>query len=150
MADMSTPVKAIPEGYQAVIPYLVVNHAEQVIEFIKQAFGARELVRMMNPGGQVGHTELRIRDSVVMLGGASEQWKAMPTMLYLYVDNVDDVYRRAVAAGGTSMKEPTDQFYGDRTAAVVDMSGNQWWLATHTEDIAPDEMERRHKAARGA
>ncbi len=93
MAGMSTPVKAIPEGYQAVIPYLVVDHAEQVIEFIKQAFGAQELMRMMNPGGKVGHTELRIRDSIVMLGGAGEQWKAMPTMLYLYVENVDDVYQ---------------------------------------------------------
>ena len=123
---------------------------KQVIEFIKQAFGAQELMRMMNPGGKVGHTELRIRDSIVMLGGAGEQWKAMPTMLYLYVENVDEVYQRAVAAGGNSMKEPADQFYGDRTAAVMDMSGNQWWLATHTEDIAPDEMERRHKAARGA
>ena len=146
---MSTSVKAIPEGYQAVIPYLVVDHAEQVIEFIKQAFGAQELCRMMNPGGKVGHTELRIRDSVVMLGGASEQWKAMPTMLYLYVENVDDVYARAVAAGGTSMKAPEDQFYGDRTAAVVDMSGNQWWMATHKEEISPEEMDRRHKAARG-
>ena len=74
---MSTPVRAIPEGYQAVIPYLVVDRAEEVIEFIKQAFGAQELCRMMNPGGKVGHTELRIRDSVVMLGGASEQWNAM-------------------------------------------------------------------------
>jgi PhnB protein len=146
---MSTQVKAIPEGYQAVIPYLVVEHAEAVIEFIKQAFGAQELCRMVNPGGQVGHTELRIRDSVVMLGGASEQWKAMPTMLYLYVDNVDEVYQRALAAGGTSMKEPADQFYGDRTAAVVDQSGNQWWLATHVEEVSPEEMERRHKAARG-
>ena len=147
---MSTSVKPIPDGYQAVIPYLVVDNAEQVIDFIKQSFGAEEICRMMNPGGQVGHTELRIRDSVVMLGGASEQWKAMPTMLYLYVENVDEVYRRAVAAGGKSMKEPADQFYGDRTAAIVDMSGNQWWIATHKEEISPEEMDRRHKAARGA
>jgi PhnB protein len=146
---MSTPVKAIPEGYQAVIPYLVVDHAEEVIEFIKNAFGAQELCRMMNPGGKVGHTELRIRDSVVMLGGASDQWKAMPTMLYLYVDKVDDVYQRALAAGGKSMKAPENQFYGDRTAAVIDQSGNQWWLATHVEEISPEEMERRHKTARG-
>src|SRR5258706_2302291 len=150
MSSMSTSVKPIPDGYQAVIPYLVVDNAEQVIDFIKQAFGAQELCRMMNPGGKVGHTELRIRDSVIMLGGASEEWKAMPTMLYLYVENVDDVYRRAVAAGGKSMKEPADQFYGDRTAAIVDMSGNQWWVATHKEEISPEEIDRRHKAARGA
>jgi len=146
---MSTPVKAIPEGYQAVIPYLVVDHAEQVIEFIKKAFDAQEIVRMMNKDGTVGHTELRIRDSVVMLGGAGEQWPAMPTMLYLYVEKVDEVYQRALAAGGTSMKEPENQFYGDRTAAVLDQSGNQWWMASHVEEISPEEMERRHKAARG-
>ena len=104
---------------------------------------------MMNKGGTVGHTELRIRDSVVMLGGASEQWKAMPTMLYLYVDKVDEVYQRALSAGGKSMKAPENQFYGDRTAAVIDQSGNQWWLATHVEEISAEEMERRHKAARG-
>ena len=147
---MSTPVKAIPDGYQAVIPYLIVDHAEQVIEFIKQSFGAEELMRMTHPDGSVGHTELRIRDSVIMLGGARDEWKAMPIMLYLYVDNVDEVYRRAVAAGGKSMKEPADQFYGDRTAAVVDISGNQWWLATHTEEVSPQEMERRRKQAQSA
>jgi uncharacterized glyoxalase superfamily protein PhnB len=147
---MSTPVKARPEGYQAVIPYLVVDRAEEVIEFIKAAFGAQEISRMINPDGTIGHTELRIEDSVVMLGGAREQWKAMPTMLYLYLENVDDVFRRAVAAGGKALKEPADQFYGDRTAAVEDMSGNQWWLATHMEEVGPEELARRFKAARGA
>jgi uncharacterized glyoxalase superfamily protein PhnB len=147
---MSTSVKPIPDGYQAVIPYLVVDNAAQVIDFIKQTFGADEICRMMHPDGTIGHTELRIRDCIVMLGGASEMWKAMPTMLYLYVENVDDVYRRAVAAGGKTMKEPADQFYGDRTAAVIDMSGNQWWIATHVEEVSSEEMDKRHKAARGA
>jgi len=143
---MSTPVKAIPQGYQAVIPYLVVNHAEQVIDFIKQTFQAQELMRMTRPDGSVGHTELRIRDSVIMLGGAGAEWKAMPSMLYLYLENVDEVYQRALAAGGVSLKEPSDQFYGDRTAAVTDMSGNQWWMATHTEEVSPEEIERRQNS----
>ena len=146
---MSTSVKARPEGYQAVIPYLVVDHAEKVIGFIKQVFGATELSRMTHPDGSVGHTELRIEDSVIMLGGAKDQWKAMPTMLYLYVKNVDDVYRRAVAAGGVSIQEPADQFYGDRTAAVRDMSGNQWWISTHKEEVSAEEMQKRYQAARG-
>src|SRR5437870_1808360 len=107
---MSSSVKAIPVGYNAVTPYLVVNRAKEVIDFMKKAFGAQEIIRMDKPDGSVGHTELRIRDSIVMLGGASEEWKAMPTMLYLYVENVDEVYRRALAAGGVSMKEPQDQF----------------------------------------
>jgi PhnB protein len=126
-----------------------VNQAAAVIDFIKQAFGAQEMMRMNNPDGSIGHTELRLRDSVIMLGGARDQWKAMPTMLYLYVEDVDDSYRRAIAAGATSMKEPSDQFYGDRTAAVVDMSGNQWWLATHKEELSAEELDRRHKQARG-
>ena len=146
MTLMSTSVKAVPEGYQAVIPYLVVDHAEQVIEFIKQTFHAQELMRMSRPDGTIGHTELRIRDSVIMLGGASAEWKAMPCMLYLYLENVDEAYQRALAAGGVSLKEPSDQFYGDRTAAVTDMSGNQWWMATHTEEVSPEEIERRQKA----
>lgn len=146
---MSTPVKAIPEGYQAVIPYLVVDHADEVIRFIKQAFGATETFAMKNPDGSAGHTELRIRDSVIMLGAAREQWKALPAMLYLYVEDVDAVYAHALAAGGKSIQAPADQFYGDRTAAVADVSGNQWWLATHKEDLSMEELERRHRAARG-
>jgi len=111
--------------------------------------GAKELLRMTNPDGTIGHTELRIGDSVVMLGQASEQWKAMPCMLYLYVTDVDALYRRAVQAGGVSIKEPQDQFYGDRTAGVQDKNGNQWWLGMHIEDVSTEELQRRHAAARG-
>ena len=147
---MSTSVKPIPDGYQSVVPYLVVNEAAAVIDFIKRAFGAQELLRMMNPDGTIGHTELRIGDSVVMLGGASGQCQAMPSMLYLYLGDVDAAYQRAVEAGGISMKAPENQFYGDRTAAVRDMSGNQWFLATHVEDVSDEELKRRHLAARAA
>ena len=145
---MSTSVKPIPDGYQSVVPYLVVNEAAAVIDFIKRAFGAQELLRMMNPDGTIGHTELRIGDSVVMLGGASGQCQAMPSMLYLYLGDVDAAYQRAVEAGGISIKAPENQFYGDRTAAVRDMSGNQWFLATHVEDLSDEELKRRHLAAR--
>ena len=145
---MSTPVKARPDGYQAVIPYLIVDHAEEVIDFMKAAFGAEVISRMDHPGGGVGHTELRIGDSVVMLGGARAEWAAMPTMLYLYLEDVDAVYKKAIAAGGASIKAPEEQFYGDRTAAVRDMSGNQWWIATHTRDVAPEEMESLYKSAK--
>ena len=147
---MSTSVKPIPDGYQAVIPYLVVSDAEAVIDFAKAAFGAEEIMRMQNPDGKIGHTELRIGGCVVMLSEASGQWKPMPCMLYVYVTDVDSVYKRAIAAGGTSLKEPQDQFYGDRTAGVVDKSGNQWWLGTHIEDMSEEELQRRHTAARSA
>jgi len=145
---MSNSVKPVPEGYHTVTPYLVVNRAEEVIEFMQKAFGAKELSRMLKPDGSVGHCEYQIGDSKVMLGGASEEWKAMPIMLYLYLPDVDAVYQRAVAAGGKSLKAPEDQFYGDRTAAVVDMSGNQWWIATHTRDVSGEEMEQKYAEAK--
>ena len=97
---MSNSVKPVPEGYHTVTPYLVVDRAEEVIDFMKNAFGAKELIRMQKPDGSVGHCEFRIGDSLVMLGGASQEWKAMPSMLYLYLPDVDEVYQRAVAAGG--------------------------------------------------
>jgi uncharacterized glyoxalase superfamily protein PhnB len=149
MAGMSKTVKPIPDGYQSVIPYLVVGDAAAQIDFMKRALGAQEIMRLMNPDGKIGHTEMRIGDSVVMLGEASEQWKPMPCMLYLYVTDVDAVYRRTVEAGGVSIKEPQDQFYGDRTAGVTDMNGNQWWLGMHIEDISTEELQRRHAEARG-
>ncbi len=146
---MSKSVKPIPDGYQSVIPYLVVSDAVAQIEFMKQALGAKELLRMTNPDGTIGHAEMRIGDSVVMLGQAGEQWKPMPCMLYLYVTDVDALYLRAVDAGGVSIKEPQDQFYGDRTAGVQDKNGNQWCFGTHIEDVSTEELQRRHAAARG-
>jgi PhnB protein len=147
---MNQAVKPVPEGYQSVIPYLVATDAVALIEFMKQTFNAQELLRMASPDGSIGHAELRIGDSVVMLGQAGEQWKAMPCMLYLYVPDTDAVYHRAIAAGGVSVKEPQDQFYGDRTAGVQDICGNQWFIGTHIEDVSPEELDRRFQAARGA
>ncbi len=101
---------------------------------------------MAEPDGTVRHGEVRIGDSIVMVGEASAQHKPMPTTLYLYVTDTDATYRRAIQAGATSLTEPADQFYGDRNAGVEDPCGNQWWIATHVEDVAPEEMKRRSEA----
>lgn len=136
-------VKPIPDGYHSITPYLVVSGAAKVIEFAKQAFGAEEIMRMPGPNGTVGHAELKIGDSVVMTADASSQYAAHPTLLLLYVPDVDETYRRALKAGGKSEREPTDQVYGDRSAGVSDPAGNQWWIATHIEDVTPEEISRR-------
>lgn len=138
-------VKPIPEGYHTVTPYLAVDGATQVLEFVKQAFGAEELFRMDTPDGKIGHAEVRIGDSPVMLADAptSDQGQAMPGMIHLYVDDVDETFRRAIEAGATSLRDPADQFYGDRTGGVKDSAGNQWWIATHVEDVPPEELQKR-------
>ena len=145
-------VKPIPEGYHSITPYLVVNGAAKVMEFMKQAFGAQEIMQMPGPNGTIAHAEVKIGDSIVMLADAGDRYPAKPTNLMLYVPNVDDVYKQALAVGGTSEREPADQFYGDRSAGIVDAGDNHWWISTHVEDVAPDELERRaaamaHKAA---
>jgi len=136
----------MPEGYHTVTPYLVVRGAGELIEFMKQAFHGQEEERHMRPDGAVMHAEVRIGDSIVMLGDASDQFPAAPASLYLYVEDVDGTYQRAKRAGGESLREPEDQFYGDRSAGIKDRFGNQWWLATHIEDVSPEEMQRRQAA----
>jgi PhnB protein len=140
-------VKPIPEGYHAVTPYLVVEGAATTLEFLKQAFGAEEKLRMEMPNGSIGHAEAKIGDSIVMLGDAGEQNPAMPAMIHLYVDDCDATYEKALAAGGTSEREPTDQFYGDRSAGVRDQAGNLWWIATHVEDVPEEELTKRMEEA---
>jgi len=146
---MSTPVKPKPDGYQSVIPYLLADDASALIEFMKRTFDAQEMLRFTNPDGSIGHTELRIGDSVVMLSQARGEWKAMPCMVYVYAPDVDAVYRRGIEAGAKSLSEPKDQFYGDRTAGLQDAAGNQWFVGTHVEDLSDEELQRRHKEARG-
>lgn len=138
-------VKPIPEGYHSVTPYLVVDGAEKLLDFLTAAFGAEETVRMDGPDGAIAHAEVRVGDSVVMLGNASGSTtgEAMPTTLYLYVDDADATYRRAVEAGAASIEEPNDAFYGDRRSAVRDPLGNHWFIATNVEDVSPDEMAKR-------
>ncbi len=139
-------VKPIPDGYHTITPYLIVPEADAFISFMREAFGARERMRFDNPDGRIMHAEVEIGDSVLMLGEATDEFQARPANIHLYVEDCDAVYRRALAAGGESLREPSDQPYGDRSAAVADRWGNNWWLATHIEDVSQEEVERRMKA----
>jgi uncharacterized glyoxalase superfamily protein PhnB len=136
-------VKPIPEGYHTVTPYLLVKGVAQLVEFCKQAFGAQEVARHLHPDGTVGHAEIRIGDSMVMMGEAREEWPARPSCIYMYVTDTDATFRQAIAAGATSLSEPVDQFYGDRSGGVMDPAGNYWWISTHIEDVSPEEISRR-------
>ena len=137
------PVKSIPDGYPAVIPYLMVTDAERFIAFLSAVFGARVSEQLKRPDGKIGHTEVRVRDSMIMLSEAAEGHLATPVMLHFYVEDVDAAFARAVKAGGTVVAEPTEQFYGDRSGGVKEPCGNTIWIASHVEDVAPDELQRR-------
>jgi PhnB protein len=139
-------VRPVPEGYHTVTPHLIVDDAEKLLEFVERAFGARMRHVMRRPDGAVMHADFVIGDSHVMVGQANGPWKAMPAGVYLYVPDCDAVYRQALQAGGTSIMEPTTFFYGDRHGGVTDPCGNQWWVATHVEDVSDDELKRRHDA----
>ena len=150
-------IKAIPDGYHSVTPYLVVGGAARALEFYKKAFGAEETVRMPGPDGRIGHAEVRIGDSVVMLADENPEMGAKspktiggsPITLFVYVDDVDKVFARAVEFGATVQRPLANQFYGDRTGGVIDPFGHVWYLATHIEDVSPDEMKRRMQAQKG-
>ncbi len=140
-------VKPIPEGYHTVTPYLTVQGVAKLLDFVKRAFGAEELARMPAPGGGIAHAEVRIGDSIVMMGEPMDASQQMPASLYVYMPAVDAVYKRAIEAGATSVQEPTNQFYGDRRADVKDPCGNMWYIATRVEDVSPEEMAHRQQAA---
>jgi uncharacterized glyoxalase superfamily protein PhnB len=140
-------VQPIPESYHTLTPYLVVRGADKTIEFLKKAFGAEQSFEpMMRPDGKIMHADLRIGDSHVMISEEMDKHPAMPCMVHVYVPNVDAVYQRALAAGGTSAMEPTDMFYGDRSGSVTDPSGNHWYIATHKEDVGIAELKKRAEA----
>lgn len=139
-------VKPIPDGYHTVTPSLVVSGAAKVIDFMKVGLGGVERFRHGPPGGPIMHAEIKVGDSVVMLADSNPRFPPMPTALYVYVNDVDSAYKSALKAGGVSLREPTNEFYGDRVAGVKDPGGNQWWLATHVEDLSPEEFERRAQA----
>ncbi len=151
---MTSKVKPIPEGYHSVTPYLIFNDAARAIEFYKEAFGATELFRMAAPGGKIGHAEIKIGDSHVMLADEHAEMNARsvqsiggsPVSFMLYVADVDAQVEQAVKAGAKLNRPVADQFYGDRTGGVADPFGYNWYLATHVEDIAPAELERRAAA----
>ena len=139
-------VKPIPDGYHTVTPYLTVDDPGAVIDFLKKAFDAQETYAMRDANGKVRHAEVKVGNSMLMLGGAQGEWTARPGNFYLYVEDVDAVYKKAIAAGGKSLSEPANQFYGDRHGGVQDSEGNTWWIATHIEDVSSEELERRAKA----
>lgn len=154
---MTGTVKPIPDGYHSVTPYLVVKGAAAAIEFYKKAFGATELFRMDAPEGKIGHAEIKIGDSPIML---ADEFPGMgyvspttlggtPVSLMIYVDDVDTVFPKAIAAGGDQLKPLQDQFYGDRSGTLKDPFGHVWTVATHKEDVALEEMEKRAAAAHG-
>lgn len=137
----------IPRGHNAVSPYLITTGAGGIIELLKAAFGAEDLGRHLRPDGTIMHAEVRIGDSVIMLSDGNAEFPPAPAMVHVYVPDVDAAYRRALQAGATSVLEPSDQFYGDRSAGIRDAAGNQWWIATHKEDLSPEEIARRAEAA---
>lgn len=143
---MSPAAKKIPDGFHTANVNLIVEDAAKQIAFLKAAFGAEEVHASRGPDGGIIHAEVRLGDSIVMIGQASGPWKPRASSVYLYMDDVDASYRQAVAAGAASLSEPKDQFYGDRNAGVEDPSGNWWWIATHIEDVSHEESERRFAA----
>lgn len=151
-------VKAIPDGYDAAIPYLSSRNAAAAIEFYTRAFGARELMRHAMPDGRIGHAEVQIGNAKIMLADefpemgfvSPQQLGGTPVGLHVYVEDVDALVRRAADAGARVLREPADQFYGDRAATLEDPDGHRWFFSTHIEDVSPEEMQRRgEEAAKG-
>jgi len=151
-------VKPIPEGYHTLTAYLAVDNASEAIEFYKRAFGAKERMRMDTPDGSIGHAELEIGDSLVMLSDPFPQAQTRPPKevgattagIFMYVEDVDAVVKKAVDEGATVASEVTDQFWGDRFGSVTDPYGHSWSIATHVEDVPPEEMAERAKEAMAA
>jgi PhnB protein len=151
-------VKPIPDGYHTVTPYLAVDDAANAIEYYKKAFGAKERVRMDAPDGKIGHAELEIGDSLVMLSDPFPQASTQPpkelggtsASVFMYVEDVDAVVKQAVDEGATVTMEVADQFWGDRFGTVTDPFGHVWSIATHVEDVPHAEMAQRAKAAMAA
>jgi PhnB protein len=152
---MSKPVQPIPDGYHTLTVYLIVRNAAEAIEFYKHAFAAEERLRMPNPDGKtIGHAELKIGDSMLMLadeqpgafGKSPQTLGGTPFCFVMYVENVDAAFQRAVDAGATVIRPLEDKFYGDRTGIVIDPYGHQWALMSHVEDVSPEELAKRAAA----
>jgi uncharacterized glyoxalase superfamily protein PhnB len=140
------PANPIPEGYHALTPYLVVQGVEKLLEFVQQAFNATVTHCSKRPDGMIMHADVMIGNSHMMMGEAPDPTKVFPCMMYMYVEDTDATYERAIKAGAVSVQPPADQFYGDRNACVTDPVGNQWWFATQKEDLSDEEVQRRAKA----
>jgi PhnB protein len=148
-------VKPIPDGYHSITPYLIIRGAKKAMEFYKQAFGAQEVFKMEDDKGEIGHAEMRIGNSIFMLANEKADFPhkspatlgGSPISILLYVEDVDSVFKQAVSAGAEVERPVANQFYGDRTGGVKDPFGFSWYIATHVEDVSPEEMERRAKSA---
>jgi PhnB protein len=146
--------KPIPDGYHSVTPYLIINGAAEGIDYYKKAFGATELFRMPTPDGKIGHAEIKIGDSPIMLADefpemgykSPQSLGGSPVSIMIYVEDVDAMFIQAIAAGGKEQRPVKDQFYGDRMGTLEDPYGHVWHVATHKEDVTPEEMEKRMKA----
>jgi PhnB protein len=151
---MMSKVKPIPDGYHTATPYLIADDAARAIEFYKKAFGAIEKVRIPGPGGKIGHAEIQIGDSPIMLADEHHEIGALsphriggsPVSITLYVEDVDHVVERALAAGAKLLRPVKDQFYGDRSGTLTDPAGHVWHVATHKEDLSLEEIKRRGEA----
>ena len=148
---MPSKVKPVPDGHRTVAPYLAIKNAVSALEFYQKAFEAKETYRLVLPDGRLGHAEIRLGDSLIMLadefpefgGKAPESLGGSPVSIHLYVEDVDAFVKRAVAEGARLLKPVADQFYGDRSGQLEDPYGHLWWVATHKEDVAPEEMQKR-------
>src|SRR5437870_6032510 len=167
MQSVTSKPNPTPQDYGTVTPYLIVDGVPRLIDFLKETFQAEERARINDKEDHVGHAEIKIGNSIVMMADSTAQYNPIPSgkignsivmmadstaqynpipsQLYVYVENVDETYRRGLKAGGISEQEPTTQFYGDRTAAVKDPTGNVWWIASRVEEVSSEEMEKRMK-----
>lgn len=136
-------VPAIPQGGSTVSPYLVVDDPKAMLEFVKSAFGAQERELVTAPDGTIAHCEVKIGDSVIMIGSTPPGMNPTSSMLHIYTADCDAVFQQAIEAGATVVREVADQYYGDRTGGVADKFGNSWWIATHIEDVSSEEINNR-------
>jgi PhnB protein len=154
---MTSKIKPVPDGYPTATPYLTIKNAAGAIDFYKRAFDATETMRMTDPSGRIGHAEIKIGNSPIMLSDefpdmgarSPESIGGSPIMIHLYVEDVDKLAKQAVAAGAKLLTPVADQFYGDRGGKLADPFGHIWWIATHKEDVAPDELRKRAAAMFG-
>ena len=154
---MASTVKPIPDQYRGATPYLCIKGAAKALEFYKKAFGASEVMRLAQPDGRIGHAEIKIGDALIMLADefpemgfkSPQTLGGSPVTIHFYVQNVDAVFKQALAAGGESRRPVADQFYGDRSGQLVDPFGHVWSIATHKEDVSPEEMQKRAAALFG-
>jgi len=145
------PIPAIPKGYHSITPYLIIRHAAKAIEFYKEAFGAKEVMRMEQPGGKVGHAELKMGDAKIMLADeypdrdarSPQAYGGSPVSIHLYIKNVDGVVERAVAAGAKLIRPVEDMFYGDRCGMLEDPYGHKWCVSTHIENVSAAKLKKR-------